>query len=88
MFGFKSVRAGIFYLPIDFLEGSPLTTKDIMANCIVVRAECRYASRTIEYTAISDLFSEVPVGGPIPEYDISLTKGKEGDIAWEFKRKD
>ena len=86
MFGVKSTRFGVFYFQVDLLENDQEIIKDVMSKCIVIRAECLLSRRVIEYTALSELFDEVPIGAEIPEYNILFTKGKEGAVTWEFKR--
>jgi len=64
----KSNRIGTFKLPQEMLEREPWLIKRIMSQCIILRAEFMYSSRSIEYQAISMLFDECQEACIAPEY--------------------
>ena len=52
----------------------------MLMKCVPIRLEVLHDMMCIEYTAISDCFSEVPVGQVIPGYDITVIRDAEGCI--------
>lgn len=80
----KSNRVGRFSLSDDFISdaASHITAEGdaeffaIFRRCVVVRAECQYATRCIEYVAFCDQFDEVENGFSLPVYDIDITRSE------------
>ena len=67
-------RYGKFSICTDFIVNDPEMVKKIFSNIIIVRAECNYINKTIDYEGISDLFDEIDQGEMIPEYRIIFNK--------------
>lgn len=76
-------RIGRFAMSRQLVERDPETARSIMGRCIVVRCEMMYASKTLEYVALSPEFDEVPQGEITPGYDVIIS---EGGKRIEFKR--
>ena len=72
-------RAGTFRLPQSLLDDHPKIVLEIMAKCIVYRAESLYYERQIEYAALSQEFDPVPEGEVTPEYEWYVD-GETGDV--------
>ncbi len=67
-------KIGKFRISHIFIERtSQKTLSKIMSNFVPIKAESLYAMDAIEYTALSDLFEEVPWGTEIPFYNIEVT---------------
>lgn len=62
-------RAGTFRLPQSLINDHPKIAMEIMAKCIVYRAESLYYERHVEYGALSREFEPVPEGEVPPEYE-------------------
>lgn len=72
-------KLGTFRITQDTLvrigeEETALILSLLMAQVVIVRAESDYASRTIEYTAYSNGFDDVPIGQKPPVYQWVVTK--------------
>ncbi len=76
-----SNRFGRFNIPGDYVYDFPEAMLAVMSNCIIVRAEHNFASGMIEYTAVSEQFSEHEDGEEIPLYYwIATTEVDENGI--------
>lgn len=84
-------RIGSFRITLETLdhleeEQTATVLALLMAQVVIVRAECDYASRTIEYTAYCKGFDEVPQGEKPPTYQWLITKseveGEEGKFTY------
>ena len=62
-------RAGRFSLPQSVIVENPKMVLEIMAKCIVYRAESRYFDMRIEYEALSQEFEPIREGEVAPEYE-------------------
>lgn len=62
------MRVGKFSLRRDDVHAMSPGVREIMARCIVVRAEALFYENEYEYVALSDLFADVPEGGLVPRY--------------------
>ncbi len=65
---FKDRRIGKFILSTEIIDNRPDLVLNIMGRCIVVKVEFSFMDDHLEYTAISEHFKEIPVGGCIPVY--------------------
>ena len=84
---YKNRRYGKFRIDRKFIESYSETIKQVMGQCIILRAEFMAMHGHIEYQAISDLFDEVSEGDIIPEYRIRMvTEGK--NVKWMFEKVD
>lgn len=52
-----------------------------MKDVLIVRAESRYDSQTIEYIGMSDKFEEVDDGQEAPMYHCTLTRDDNGTVS-------
>ena len=76
-------RLGTFKIDIRIIDTQPKVVKQIMGECIIVRAEMRYETNSIHYTAISDWFDEIPEGSMPMNYVIQfVTDGI--NVKWCF----
>lgn len=66
-------RVGTFCIGADLIEDDPLLVQRIMGMCVIVRAECLWDRRVIEYTAISSKFAEIEEGLIPIVYDWVIT---------------
>lgn len=64
----RSRRLGRFTAGGEWAWTFPSALKQVMGQCIILRAEHHMATDKIEYFAISEHFREVPLGALIPEY--------------------
>jgi len=71
----RSRKLGRFVVGHSVIEKSPDDVMRLMGRMIVVRAESRYDVGGVEYTAISDYFSDVPEGNVVPEYRFAFSGG-------------
>ena len=76
-------RYGRFVISRHFIEDNPELVKRIMGDCIIVRAECNFATDYIEYVALSHWFDPVESGTIPPEYQITRVK-QDKQIKWMF----
>jgi len=72
-------RKGRFKVSIDSTGNDELLLK-FMSNFLIVRAEYRYDTEVIEYSAVSELFDPVDEGYEIPEYEFIINSEKNGSI--------
>lgn len=83
-----SRRLGVFtvamkVLDADLLEGAPMM-KALMAKVIPLEIYPKYVAGTLEYTAISPEFAEVPQGQIIPLYrPLFLREGESLTVSFE-----
>lgn len=63
---------GRFGISDDIIMDDPEVAMRVLANIIVVRAERRYETNSIEYVGVGDCFSPVPDGSITPEYDVHI----------------
>lgn len=80
----RSIRAGRFEIPREFLEEHPAAVQQLFARCIPVRAENRAMTGAIHYEAISPQFNmlhETSAGLDLPRYlPIFEHDGKGGPL--------
>ena len=78
----NSRQLGKFLLSAKYIKEHPGKALTLMTaiGAVVVRAEMLFHNESIEYTAISDRFGEVPEGQQTPHYDIGVTEDGNGDI--------
>jgi hypothetical protein len=69
-------RLGRFHVSRELLNQQPEKLKPIFANVIVVEAQMRWVSDSVEYLAMSDRFERVPYGQMAPFYDIQFHEDK------------
>ena len=71
---------GRFKLVERWVRNEPEKVAAVFAilKCVPVRAEMLFAELMIEYTAIAERFAEVPTGGLIPEYTITVESDGAG----------
>ncbi len=69
-------RIGQFSLDYSFIENEPEKVRELMGQCIIVRAEYMLNSDRIEYTALCDKFEEVEKGHGAPNYYLTIETGK------------
>ena len=67
-------RIGNFVIDSHTIETDPDAVLELMSQCIIVRCEYKYAEGKFYYTAISELFDEIPISNISPDYDISFNK--------------
>ena len=73
----RTRRMGRFTVHCELIESSWEILLTLMAKVVVVRCEQLYDRDCFEYTALSELFEEVPMGYLPPMYQIIFTR--EGD---------
>lgn len=61
-------RPGKFKISVELLELKPHLIMQVMARCIVTRAEQLWHERVIEYVGYSPDFQLVKMGSRLPEY--------------------
>lgn len=71
-------RIGTFRISADLIDEQPAQLRAVFACMIVVRAEMSYATRTIDYAALSPLFEEIEFGSEPPDYKIEVWPDAEG----------
>ena len=52
------------------------TVRQVMKECVILRAEHNLCTQELEYYAISEHFAPVKEGAITPEYSVSLNHGK------------
>ena len=67
-------RIGNFVIDSYLVEHDPEVVLEIMSQCIIVRCEYKYSEGKFYYTAISNLFEEIPISNIPTDYDISFNK--------------
>jgi len=72
-------RKGKFKVSIDYTGNDELLL-EFMSNFLIVRAEYRYDTGVIEYSAVSKLFEPVDEGYEVPEYEFIINKEKGGKL--------
>lgn len=81
----RMMRIGKFSIDVRMIEREPKVCMQVMGMCIVIRAEdMSFVRKTIEYTAISDWFDEVPDGNIIPEYDVVVQRDDSRNVSVNF----
>lgn len=85
----KYHRMGKFEISDSILHNVKLhgDLKFIFSHMVVINAEPSGTSVSIEYTAYSDLFDEIPLGQKVPHYLVGLNTGKDGKIRIRVYRK-
>jgi len=68
-------RVGRFEISRRYIDERPNEALKIMSRCIIVRAECLWASDVIEYVAISPDFDELPPNLQPPLYECQVDDG-------------
>jgi len=76
-------RLGTFIVSSEMIENYPEIVKQIMGECIIVRAGFSYIEDAIEYTAISDWFDAIPINNVPMKYNIIFVKDGN-NIKWSF----
>lgn len=66
-------RLGRFAISIDLIHNDWRKLQKYMREVVVVAAQFDYARNEISYTAISDLFDEVPYRTQAPFYALEFT---------------
>ncbi|HNF23300.1 MAG TPA: hypothetical protein PLJ29_01750 [Leptospiraceae bacterium] len=79
-------RLGRFQIAITDDAMQPEGIMQLMAQCIVLRAEMLYESQSIHYTAHSEMFDVVSTGQIIPMYVIIIHNHPEGRKTFSAKR--
>jgi len=70
-------RLGRFSIIIDMIRDHPEAVADVLAGTVVIRAEARIDSMTIEYLAWSMEFDPVPEGTMPPWYVAVVTRSRD-----------
>ena len=78
-------RYGCFKIAWFHIEDNPKLVREIMGQCIILRAEALYATREIEYIAESDWFDRIEEGFIAPMYEINIVKDGN-NIKWMFSK--
>ncbi len=74
-------RIGRFRISLVLIEKAEYDNLvSVMKNFIVIRCEAMFASRELEYTAISHLFEEKEPNAIAPEYNIEISYGKKNKV--------
>jgi hypothetical protein len=73
---------GKFTVTTDYIRRNPDEAAQIfkLLNLVVVRAECMFANREIEYTGLSDQFVEIEMGEKIPDYRLEISTCENGIV--------
>ena len=82
----KLNRLGRFQIAITDNAVKPEEIMQLMAQCIVLRAEMLYESQSIHYTAHSGMFDIVPTGQIIPMYVIIIHNHSGGRKTFSARR--
>ena len=82
------MKVGAFTIQCDLIDDEPDMVRRVLSGCIVVRAETIYHTKEIAYVAIAEHFEDVPTGCQVPEYDILISKGENGEDKIQFLKKD
>lgn len=69
-------QSGKFYLPVDFVETSPLEAMEIFKHCSIVGAHLLWDAQKYEYTALSSQFEVLPEGVRAPFYKWEKRNGQ------------
>lgn len=83
-------RFGRFRIGLDVISEYPERVSELLARCVVVRADVRFERDAIEYTALCPAFSEVAPACEAPIYAVvSRHSATNGQIRcrqpWEFR---
>jgi len=78
-------RLGRFRVSFALMDEWP-TLLPAMGQVVVVRAECRYDSRTVDYVAYSHHFDVVAEGAEPPEYTATFTRHENGLVTVKWER--
>jgi hypothetical protein len=81
-------KIGVFVVDHSFIDDHLAELKKLFKDVLVVRAESNYAHGFIEYTGISELFEEVPLGQMATKYNVifNRNKDKDGEVTFEFRK--
>lgn len=74
---------GRFRIRRRLINKEPRVVQAIMRNIIVLAAEQDFATDTITYTAIGNVFESVNVNYEVPMYRLAFMEHK-GDVAFSF----
>lgn len=72
---------GTFSIPRRMIDGDKEILLELFAGMIVVRAELRFDTDAIEYTAISDKFEPVDINRAAPHYSVWWSQGR-----WQVRK--
>ena len=75
----KENRCGRFSISEKILEEEPFLVMEVMGRCIVVEAQNRYYTQSIEYYAYSPEFEVAEHPAAPPVYSIICTRGEGGE---------
>jgi hypothetical protein len=73
-------RKGKFSIQLEIIHENPEIVRQIMGECIVIKAETDLFSESIDYQAYCDGFLPVEAGEVVPEYDVGVAD--DGTIVW------
>lgn len=76
-------RRGRFNVSKEFLNNPTSVIFQLFSNFIIVRAEYMYDTDSVEYIAVSKLFSPVEEGYETPDYKITIKEQDDG--SYEIK---
>jgi hypothetical protein len=70
-------KLGEFEIPMEAIEGMPDLVRRIMGECIVMRAEFMYATKSVKYVAMNEAFEEREQGAETPTYEPSYDEDSD-----------
>lgn len=70
-------RAGRFRISAELIEDELPLVQRIMGMCVILRAECLWERRAIEYVALSPQFDELAEVTLLPDYEWIVMAGAE-----------
>jgi len=79
-------RRGRFNVSRDLIDAPSHILFEFFKNFIIVRAEFMYDSDSIEYIAVSWLFSPIEKGIETPDYNFEITEQEDGSIEIKARR--
>lgn len=78
-------RLGEFSIDVALIDNQPATVIEILAGCLIVRAELRYDRRAIQYIAMHADFEASPPGQSVPSY-LRVVTNSNGAVTYSWKR--
>lgn len=80
-------RAGKFRVSRELMfTAHPDDLLALFSNMIIVKAEAEFVSDSIEYTAFSPLFDQIPETTLTPHYSILVTRREGAPLHFAFTR--
>lgn len=74
-------KLGEFEIPMELIVDMPDLVRRIMGECIVMRAEYVYGTKSVKYHALHESFEDREPGSDVPNYDPSYDQDTD-TLTW------